>query len=167
MTRAGSPDLPAADTEDAVDQAVDAPIVELQIALSDMLAAQRRLTWRTKRTGGSTTPDRMRALVRLEQGEATHGELVREAQLNGSSVSGLLDDLTRQGLVERRQDDSDGRVWWISLTPAGRARVSELRVDWMAKFELHLADLDDDEIHAGCRLLERLTSVFDAIAAPS
>jgi DNA-binding MarR family transcriptional regulator len=142
-----------------------APIVDLQIALANMLAAQRRLTWRTKRHGGSTTPDRMRALVHLEQGETTHGELVREAQLNRSSVSGLLDDLARQELIERRQDPSDGRVWLISLTPRGRAHARDLRVDWMTHFEAHLGDLDDEEIYAGARLLERLTSVFDSLAA--
>jgi DNA-binding MarR family transcriptional regulator len=141
----------------------------LERRVTDLLAAQRRLTWRSKKASGATTPARLRALhVISEDGETTHGELVRRAQLNPASVSGLLEDLEGRKLVRRRQDANDGRIWWIALTAKGREESMRLHAVWEEQFEKHLGDLSDEQIETACLVFDRLIELFDGMehAAP-
>ena len=48
------------------------------------------------------------------------GELGRRAGLEPSTMTGLLDRMARDGLVERRADPSDRRAQRVHLTTAGR-----------------------------------------------
>jgi DNA-binding MarR family transcriptional regulator len=140
---------------------------DLEHRVVDLLASQRRLTWRSKKASGATTPDRLRALhVISEAGETTHSELVRRAQLNPASVSALLEELEQRKLVRRRQDKNDGRVWWVALTAKGRAESQRLHAIWDEQFEKHLGDLSDDEIETACLVFDRLIEVFDGIERP-
>ncbi|NEW06926.1 MarR family transcriptional regulator [Paenibacillus sp. SYP-B3998] len=44
------------------------------------------------------------------------GDLAQAVQLSNSTVSGIVDRLERDGLVERRRDEQDRRVVWIGTT---------------------------------------------------
>jgi DNA-binding MarR family transcriptional regulator len=65
--------------------------------------------------------------------------------VHGSSITYIVDRLAEAGLVERRSDPDDGRVWLVAITHAGRALVER------ASRSLHehefglLGDLDEDE----------------------
>jgi DNA-binding MarR family transcriptional regulator len=51
------------------------------------------------------------------------------SQANGrdkSSVTPVIEDLVRRGLVERKRMRSDRRAWRLSLTPAGKAALATL-----------------------------------------
>ena len=137
---------------------------QLQEDVAVLLAAQRRLTWRTKRAGDAATPDRMRALMCLAAGETTHTELVRRAHLNPASVSKLIEDLELRRLVRRRPDGGDNRVWWISLTAKGRSEVQRVRSVWAEQFEEHLGDFSDREITIASRVMRGLAQVYDSIS---
>ncbi|MBI2900206.1 MAG: MarR family transcriptional regulator [Planctomycetes bacterium] len=54
-------------------------------------------------------------------GGMTAGELAGKMHLHASTVTGVLDRLERQVLVERERDERDGRVVRLRLTPRGRA----------------------------------------------
>ncbi len=59
------------------------------------------------------------------------GEVAGELARSAPAASRLVDDLVRQGLVARREHDSDRRVRVLTLTVAGQAfvaRSSEARV---------------------------------------
>jgi DNA-binding MarR family transcriptional regulator len=59
-------------------------------------------------------------------GRATSGELARRLWIRPASMTGIIDNLERDGLVERSRDEADRRQVWISLTPAGAKRVWKL-----------------------------------------
>lgn len=52
-------------------------------------------------------------------------ELGTRLDLGASSLSGLLDRMARDGLVERHPDPADKRAWNIGLTETGKARRAE------------------------------------------
>ncbi|WP_199259675.1 MarR family winged helix-turn-helix transcriptional regulator [Paracoccus binzhouensis] len=87
-------------------------------------------------------------LVHLQEtgGGITQKELALLVGVDGSSLVRVLDILSRQGLVERRPDESDGRARLIHLTDLGRQRVAEIRRTLAAGEEDLLADLSDAEI---------------------
>jgi DNA-binding MarR family transcriptional regulator len=140
-------------------------IVALQRGVQVLFSAQRRLLWRSKRNGATTTPDRLNALLQLSEGETTHGQLVRDAQMNPATVSILIDNFVGRGLVQRRQDARDGRVWWLSLTPAGQAEVDRINRNWESLLDAAFADVSDHDLRATREVLERLTNLFESVDA--
>jgi len=48
-------------------------------------------------------------------------ELSRQLMVTGGNVTGLTDELEREGLVERIDSPTDRRSWIVRLTPAGRS----------------------------------------------
>lgn len=44
------------------------------------------------------------------------GDLAQSVQLSNSTVSGIVDRLERDGMVERKRDEQDRRVVWIGTT---------------------------------------------------
>ena len=53
--------------------------------------------------------------------ELTPGELDRELLSSSGTTTHRLKRLEERGLVTRRRDDEDGRVYWVKLTDAGLA----------------------------------------------
>ncbi|HEY6532119.1 MAG TPA: MarR family transcriptional regulator [Acidimicrobiales bacterium] len=140
-------------------------MAELQRAVYTLMAAQRRLNWRAKRSGGSIAPDRLRALMVVEvEGEATHSQLVRETELTPATISVMVDELTTEGLIERRRDASDGRVWWITLTDDGRALTARHREAWVATFAAAFAGTPDDDLGTAVVVIDRVTEILESIA---
>jgi DNA-binding MarR family transcriptional regulator len=68
-------------------------------------------------------------LVIDAEGPMSQRALGRRLRIDKSPMVGLVDDLERLELAERRRDDSDRRVQAIHLTPTGRdvlARIVEI-----------------------------------------
>ena len=64
-------------------------------------------------------------MAQLDRGSANGGgmkmrELSRRLMVTGGNVTGLTDRLVAEGLVERRDDASDGRATTVQLTSEGR-----------------------------------------------
>ncbi len=73
-------------------------------------------------------------------GPMTPTDVATRTFIGRATLSGVLDTLTRRGLVERTRDLSDRRSVLLTLTPIGRERIlralTELRrreVDWCAE----------------------------------
>ena len=47
-------------------------------------------------------------------------DLSRYLMVTGGNVTGLTDELEREGLVQRENSDTDRRAWIVTLTPSGR-----------------------------------------------
>ena len=56
----------------------------------------------------------------------TMTEVARILSIKTSSASVLVDRLIRQKMLQRKHDDKDRRVVWISATPKGRKVVSQI-----------------------------------------
>ena len=54
-------------------------------------------------------------------------ELSQRLMVSGGNVTGLTDQLEKEGLVVRMDDPEDRRAYTIKLTPAGRALFAEWR----------------------------------------
>jgi DNA-binding MarR family transcriptional regulator len=66
-------------------------------------------------------------------------ELSRYLMVTGGNVTGLTDELEREGLVQRESSETDRRAWIVSLTPQGR-RVFETMARQHEEWILELFD---------------------------
>ncbi|MFD1395852.1 MarR family winged helix-turn-helix transcriptional regulator [Kroppenstedtia eburnea] len=57
------------------------------------------------------------------EGKQSLAGLSEQAGMSTSSLSGIVDRLEGMGYVERQRDQTDRRVVWIDLTPAGKAFI--------------------------------------------
>lgn len=96
--------------------------------------------------------DLMAQLERTPDG-MTLGELSRRMMVSNGNVTGLVDRLVAEGLLLRRQSDSDRRAHYVSLTDAGHRAFAEMAAeheDWVADL---FADLAPGEIDSLMTLL--------------
>jgi DNA-binding MarR family transcriptional regulator len=84
------------------------------------------------------------ALIDAE-GPMSQRGLCRRLRIDKSPMVGLVDDLERLGLAERRRSDADRRVQDIHLTERGRAVVGHIVDVADAQNERTFGVLDDDE----------------------
>jgi DNA-binding MarR family transcriptional regulator len=98
-------------------------------------------------------------------GGMTLGELSQRMMVTNGNVTGLVDRLVAQGLVERRPSPTDRRAQIVSLTAEGRKlfrAMARANADWVAEI---FADLAPGEIDELMRLLHKTkTSARRAIA---
>jgi len=83
----------------------------------------------------------------------TLGELSQRMMVSNGNVTGLVERLTAQGLIDRRPSPKDRRVQIVRLTPEGRKffrAMARANADWIAEV---FADLTPTEIDALMRLL--------------
>ncbi len=90
--------------------------------------AQRNEMYRAFREKGvELTPEQWAVLVRLwERDGRTQNDLSETTFRDKPTMSRMIDALERRGLVERRDDEDDGRTRLVHLTPDGRALKRKL-----------------------------------------
>jgi DNA-binding MarR family transcriptional regulator len=67
-------------------------------------------------------------LARLErQPDVSQNELAAAAEVAPMTIARLIDRLEELGLVKRRTDSADGRVWRLRLTPAAAPLRREIK----------------------------------------
>jgi DNA-binding MarR family transcriptional regulator len=96
--------------------------------------------------------DLMAQLDRTPKG-MTLGELSRRMMVSNGNVTGLVDRLVEQGLINRRPSPRDRRAQIVSLTAAGRKffrAMARTNGDWIGEI---FADLSADDIDALMHLL--------------
>ncbi|WP_028660596.1 MarR family winged helix-turn-helix transcriptional regulator [Nocardioides insulae] len=79
------------------------------------------------------------------RGEQTVGQLAAAERVQPPSMTRTVTCLERDGLVARRQGESDRRQVVVSITEDGRTRLAadrDRRTEWLAR---RLADLTPDE----------------------
>ena len=79
------------------------------------------------------TEGRLAVMFRLYRaGDCPLGDLAGELETTPRNITGLVDHLERDGLVERVPDQQDRRSMRARLTPAGRERIESI---WREGFE--------------------------------
>ena len=80
------------------------------------------------RTQFDTTLPRFDLMAQLERSPEglKMNELSRRMMVTGGNVTGITDQLVREGLVERMNIEGDRRVYFIRLTPLGRTAFDEM-----------------------------------------
>jgi DNA-binding MarR family transcriptional regulator len=77
-------------------------------------------------------------------------ELSRYLMVTGGNVTGLTDDLERDGLVAREGSPTDRRAWIVRLTPTGRRGFESMareHEEWILELFAGLGDTVVKQLH--------------------
>lgn len=86
-------------------------------------------------------------------------DLSEKLQLSNSTVSGIIDRLEKQGLVERTRSNEDRRVVYVTVTPEFRKNAQEHFKRIEIKYEEMMNEATPEEVEAirkGLRTLEKV-----------
>lgn len=86
-------------------------------------------------------------------------ELSRLMMVTGGNITGIVDQLVKEGLVERVDDAADRRAWRVRLTRAGSKAFAEMaraHEEWVVELLSGLSRRDADSL---MQLLARLKQV--------
>ena len=86
----------------------------------------------------------------------TQVELSEKAQIDRSTIGGLIDRLERNGLLERRQHPQDRRAYKIFLTELGKSMESTLSACAERALAKFTTGLNSDE----CKELKRMLEIL-------
>jgi DNA-binding MarR family transcriptional regulator len=89
------------------------------------------------------------------------GELADQLDVTPRNITGLIDHLERDGLVERLDDPDDRRLTYARLTPSGGKRIDGMRaqgLDWQLRITAGLSTEELELLRHTClRLIENMT----------
>jgi DNA-binding MarR family transcriptional regulator len=140
-----------------------AQLSELGVAFRRVFRTLNRLRGRDTHLGGAELSHaQFELLIELEErGELPAGELAAAARLTPATVTQMLDHLAAQGHVERDRSQTDRRVVVSRLTPQGRRRIEAKREAWQDRWEQALIGVEEEDLRAATRVLERLGAMFE------
>jgi MarR family transcriptional regulator, organic hydroperoxide resistance regulator len=84
-------------------------------------------------------------LALLAGGDATPREIARRCWVNPATMTGIIDTLERDGLVERRRDAADRRQVRLRLTPRGRSLAVEVSAAIRTQIRRTPTELDPEQ----------------------
>jgi len=124
----------------------------------------RELTWHgqkhaiqtlTRPEIGLTMPQMITLLAIHDRGSCRMGTLAEATQQSGGTLTGIVDRLIDDGLVERVRSANDRRVIEVTLTNEGRARVEGVLAARLEDMTRILANFSDYELEHFEALLSR------------
>lgn len=105
------------------------------------------------------TPPQWGALIRLSERDGQSlSEIGARALFDGPTMTGIVDRLEANGLVERRRDSGDRRVINLYLTDRGRSLMASLPHIGADTDAILLAGLDESAITGFRELLRKVIS---------
>jgi DNA-binding MarR family transcriptional regulator len=117
----------------------------------------RRVTKEIARHYGLTGPQ-VTAVKMLESlGDLSLSALSERMSAKNSTVTGIVDRMERDGLVQRLRSETDRRVVLIRLTEEGAALAKKIPLESMQIFTTALASLTRDEREQLTKLLLKVT----------
>jgi DNA-binding MarR family transcriptional regulator len=118
--------------------------------------AQKQASHTLSRPEISLTLPQMMTLFAIHSAHTCRmSDLADVTQQSAGTLTGIVDRLIDDGLVERVRDVSDRRVVHVALTPAGAARLNAVESARREDMAHMLEAFDDDELHTLAHLLHR------------
>ena len=106
---------------------------------------------------------RLSVLIRLSRiGEITLGDLADALDTSPRNITGLVDLLERDGLVERFPDPDDRRATRVKLSPAGKAKLDEIAAEKNRSQDELVAGFTEPELKQLRHLLLKLVQNLNA-----
>jgi DNA-binding MarR family transcriptional regulator len=131
-----------------------------------LMTAVRRLRGRETHSRDGISNAQFQLLFGLREGKLmSGGELACVAGLSPATTTQMLDGLEAAGLVVRERSLEDRRKVMTSLTERGRALVEERHARFTRLWQESLQDFSDDELAAAGAVMEKVTELFDHLAA--
>jgi DNA-binding MarR family transcriptional regulator len=132
-------------------------VLDHQIGFVLRLVNQRHTAIFAERIGDDLTPTQWAALAKLWQtGPTSQNLLGRLTGMDASTIRGVVNRLTKRGLVDTRPDKADARLLLIGLTKEGTRLYRSLAARALAISEETLAPLNNDERQTLARILDKL-----------
>jgi DNA-binding MarR family transcriptional regulator len=144
----------------------EAALAGLREEFSCLLGADRRLRGRDqhRKVDGDLTIAQVRALFALDKRDAaTAGEIAEAARLSPASVTGMLDELERDGIVTRVRSDTDRRRVVVTLTDEGRKVLGKRRRSWLKRWEESMGDVPERDLEAAADVMRRIGALLDEL----
>ena len=111
---------------------------------------------------GLTGPQLATLQVAARLGEASTGALARAVHLSGPTVTGILDRLTKRGLVDRTRNGQDRRSVTVRLTGDGEDVLAAAPSLLQDRFRQELMRLEEWEQTTILATLQRIAAMMDA-----
>src|SRR5262245_30487002 len=116
----------------------------------------RRLTKEMAREVGLTGPQ-LTVIKMLESfGDISLSSLSERIRAQNSTVTGIIDRMEREGLVQRERSTADRRVVFIRLTDKGARLAQKIEVEPMEIFRAALSSLSQADAKELLRILTKL-----------
>jgi DNA-binding MarR family transcriptional regulator len=141
-----------------------AAATELSEALADFFRAARRARGRANQASGEDLSlAQFQLLEPLLDAPHTTGQLATAAGVASPTATRMLDGLVERGYAERASLPEDRRAVLVSLTPDGRAAVTERRARVVAGRARIAAAIDPSEQPLAADILRRLADVIEEL----
>lgn len=101
-------------------------------------------------------------LMREENLISTPSALAEKAGVTRATMTGLIDGLERDGLVERLLDSQDRRSVSIRLTTAGQVKLDQVMPDYYGRLRNCMADLDESRREQLHLILDQINGNIEA-----
>ena len=136
-------------------------------AIVYLYTESRRITKDVAGRFGLTGPQL--AVVKMLEpvGKLSLSALSAKIRARNSTVTGIIDRMEREGLVERRRSENDRRVIHIVLTKKGRELAREIDVEPVQIFRRVLSELGTRDATDLRRILTRLARRVGELAEQS
>ena len=130
----------------------------LLLQAREALMAKRRPALRTH----GLSDQQWRVLRALAHSDATGletGALAKESFILGPSLTGILDRMGRDGLIERSRSDADARRWVVRATAKGHGLIEALSQDIEAQYLMVEAQVGKERLAALYATLDDLIAM--------
>jgi len=111
---------------------------------------------------GLTGPQLATLQAAASMGESSTGALARAVHLSGPTVTGILDRLTKRGLVDRTRNGQDRRSVTVRLTSGGEDVLAAAPSLLQDRFRQELVRLEEWEQTTILATLQRIAAMMDA-----
>ena len=106
-------------------------------------------------------------LAKCHDGDATPASLAEKTGVTRATISGLLDGLEKDGMIERRPDPDDRRLIRVDITPAGKTFVDGILPGYTRWLSSIVQPLNEEERHLLVTLLEKIrTRISERTSLP-
>jgi MarR family transcriptional regulator, 2-MHQ and catechol-resistance regulon repressor len=130
--------------------------LSMWVKLARASATFGRLTARDIERYGLTQPQFGVLEMLGHLGPLTSGDVGRRLLVTGGSVTVVLDNLEKEGIVERVRSREDRRVITVRLTPKGETRFKEIFPSHARRVTTLASVLTEEEQHQLSTLLKKL-----------
>jgi len=112
---------------------------------------EQQISQRLRARFGTTLP-RFDYLAQLQRhpGGLRMNALSRYLMVTGGNITGLTDQLAKEGLVTRVDDPEDRRSWRVALTPKGRSDFAAMAAEhetWLTAMFAGLGATDKEQLY--------------------
>ena len=134
---------------------------DLTALANEVRIACQRVSRRVRYESGTDLPPHLLSILYLlGRGPRTPGELAEQERVSAPGMSKAVSVLQGRGLVERRDDPTDGRRCLVTLTEAGRQALDDGRAERDSFMVQRITSLSADEREVLRRAAEILQKVI-------